>query len=143
MNKKYFTYIIFLLLLLISCSIDNRTFKRTTIAMGSIVEIQVQGVNEVKANKAINIGFEEVKRLDTLFSTYMIGNPMWKLNNTDADEIIVDPETFFVLKRCDELWRSTNGAFDVAVGKLIDIIGFEQGKPKLPIKKQIKEALAK
>lgn len=140
MVKKIF-YII-LILIFISCS-DSKTIKRTTIAMGSTVEIQVRGVNEVTANKAINAGFAEVRRLDTLFSTYMIGNPMWKLNNTDADEIVVDNETFYVLKKCDEFWKLTNGAFDVAVGNLIDIIGFEKGKPDLPPQTKIKEALKK
>lgn len=138
---KSISYIL-IIIFIGSCNYD-KTIKRTTIAMGSTVEIQVRGVNEVIANKAINEGFAEVRRLDTLFSTYMTGNPMWKLNNTDADEIIVDSETFHVLKKCDEFWKETNGAFDVAVGNLIDIIGFEKGNPNLPSPNQIKEALKK
>ncbi len=111
--------------------------------MGSTVEIQVRGVNSVVANKAIYAGFEEVKRLDTLFSTFMTGNPMWKLNNTDADEIIVNNEMFSMLKRCDEICRLTGGAFDPAIGNLIEVIGFEKGSPKLPTQIQINEALKK
>lgn len=139
--NKYFIYIP-LLVLTLSCSSD-KTFKRTTISMGSTVEVQVRGVNEVIANKAIEASFAEVRRLDTLFSTYMTGNPMWKLNNTEADEIIVDPEMFFMLKKCDELWRSTNGAFDPAIGKLIDVVGFEKNSPHLPSQKEIQEVLSK
>ncbi len=136
---KNFLYILFLIGLL-SCSSDEAV-KRTTIIMGSTVEIQVRGVNSVTANRAITASFEEVKRLDTLFSTYMTGNPMWKLNNTEADEIIVDAEMFFMLKKCDELWHLTEGAFDPAIGNLIDVIGFEKGSPQLPTDKQIKDAL--
>ncbi len=138
--KKLFY--IFLLLIFISCS-DSKTIKRTTIAMGSTVEIQVRGVNEIIANKAINAGFKEARRIDTLFSTYMIGNPMWKLNNTDADEIIVDKEFFYVLKKCDELWKLTNGCFDVALGNLIELIGFDKNSPDIPSPHKIKEALKK
>jgi thiamine biosynthesis lipoprotein len=111
--------------------------------MGSTVEIQVRGINSVTANKAIFASFEEVKRLDTLFSTYMTGNRMWMLNNTDADEIVVTNEMFNMLKMCDEIWRMTNGAFDPAIGNLIEVIGFEKGFPKLPTSKQIENALGK
>lgn len=139
--KKNIIYILTVSLLL-SCSSDD-TYKRTSIIMGSTVEIQVRGVNSVTANKAIQSSFDEVKRLDTLFSTYMTGNPMWRLNNTDADEVIVDNEMFGMLKRCDEIWKMTGGAFDPAIGNLIEIIGFEKGSPKLPTKSQIDEALKK
>jgi thiamine biosynthesis lipoprotein len=139
--KKYFLYIVILVGFL-SCSSDE-IVKRTTIIMGSTVEIQVRGINSVTANKAIFASFEEVKQLDTLFSTYMTGNPMWMLNNTDADEIVVTNEMFNMLKMCDEIWRMTNGAFDPAIGNLIEVIGFEKGSPKLPTSKQIENALGK
>lgn len=139
--KRNFVYIL-ILVGLISCSSD-KTVKRTALIMGSTVEIQVRGVNSVTANKAIFASFEEVKRLDTLFSTYMTGNPMWMLNHTDADEIIVINEMFEMLKRCDEIWKMTNGAFDPAIGNLIEVIGFEKGSPQLPSKNQIDEALKK
>lgn len=139
--KKYFLYIVILIGFL-SCSSDE-IVKRTTIIMGSTVEIQVRGINSVTANKVIFASFEEVKRLDTLFSTYMTGNPMWMLNNTDADEIVVTNEMFNMLKMCDEIWRMTNGAFDPAIGNLIEVIGFEKGYPKLPTSKQIENALGK
>lgn len=139
--KKDFLYIIIFILLL-SCS-SNETVNRTAIIMGSTVEIQVRGVNSVTADKAIHASFQEVKRLDTLFSTYMTGNPMWRLNNTDADEIIVNIEMFNMLKRCDEIWKTTGGAFDPAIGNLIEVIGFEKGSPQLPSKSQVDEALKK
>ncbi|MEJ5352352.1 MAG: FAD:protein FMN transferase [Melioribacteraceae bacterium] len=139
--KKSISYIL-IFILIASCS-NQKTIKRTTIAMGSTVEIQVRDVNEVLANKAINAGFEEARRIDTLFSTYMIGNPMWKLNNTDADEIIVDKEFFNVLKRCDEFWKETDGAFDVALGNLIELIGFDKNSPDIPPPNKIQEALKK
>ncbi len=140
MRKK----IIFILTisLLLSCS-SNETVKRTTIIMGSTVEIQVRGVNSVTADKAIHASFQEVKRLDTLFSTYITGNLMWQLNNTDADEIIVNSEMYMMLTRCDEIWKMTSGAFDPAIGNLINVIGFEKGSPQLPSKSQIDEALKK
>lgn len=143
MKRNVFTYIIFLSLLAISCSENNKTIKRSTLAMGTMMEVQIRGVDEAVANKAIDESFTEFKRLDTLFSTYLKGNEMWRINNSDSDTIVINEEIFSVLKRCDEFWRETEGAFDPAVGKLIDIIGFEKDKPALPSAEQIKSALEK
>lgn len=143
MKKNIFTYIVFLSLLTISCSENNKTIKRSTLAMGTMMEVQIRGVDENVANKAIDESFAEFKRLDTLFSTYIKGNEMWRINNSDSDTIVINEEVFSVLKKCDKIWRETEGAFDPAVGKLIDIIGFEKDKPALPSAEQIKSALEK
>ena len=139
--KKYLTYIISLLLFIAGCKSNNGTIKRATIAMGTTMEVQVRGVDEETANKAINDSFVEIKRLDTLFSTYITGNEMWRINNSKSDTIAVNNEIFYILKRCDEFYRQTNGAFDPAVGNLIEIVGFEKGSPHLPSPQQIKKAL--
>lgn len=133
---------ILLTITLISCGSDE-IIKRTAVIMGSNVEIQIKGVNEVTADKAITASFQEVSRIDTLFSTYMTGNPMWLLNNTDADEIIVPIEMYNMFKKCDGIFEMTEGAFDPAIGNLIEAIGFEKGSPALPTESQIKEALTR
>lgn len=136
---KNIIYISFILLLL-SCSNDE-VIKRSSIIMGSIVEIQVKGINSVTANRAITASFEEAKRIDTLFSTYIDGNQMWMLNNTNVDEIVVNSEMFTILKKSEEIWQLTNGSFDPAIGSLIDLYNFEKDSPKIPTAKQIKDAL--
>ncbi len=133
---------ILLTITLISCG-SEEIIKRTAVIMGSNVEIQIKGVNEVTADKAITASFQEVRRIDTLFSTYMTGNPMWLLNNTDADEIIVPIEMYNMFKKCDGIFEMTDGAFDTAIGNLIEAIGFEKGSPALPTESQIKEALTR
>jgi len=120
---------------------EENTFKRTSIVMGSTIEVQVRGVDEDIANKAINAAFTESRMLDTLYSTFMKNNNMWKINNSDSDTIHVNPETFFMLKKCDELWKLTDGAFDVAIGKIIDVVGFEKNSPSLPDPQQVVKAL--
>ncbi len=140
LNKKYF---LLLLLLAASCkNIEDETVKRTTLVMGSTIEVQVRGVDKEIANKAISSAFEEAKRLDTLFSTYMKNNSMWRINNSVEQKIIVDDETFFMLKKSKELWQETNGAFDVAIGKIIDLIGFEKDSPQIPSADEVVKALA-
>lgn len=139
--RKLFIYI-FSIITLISCGNDD-IIKRTAVIMGSKVEIQIKGVNKVTADKAITASFQEVRRIDTLFSTYMAGNPMWLLNNTDADEIMVSSEMFSLLRKCENIWKMTEGAFDPAIGNLIDVTGFEKGTPELPSDSKVKESLKK
>ncbi len=138
--KKY--YLLILLLVFTSCSNkEDKTIKRTTIVMGSTIEIQVRGVDEEKAGAAINKAFDESKRLDTLFSTYIKNNEMWKINNSENDTVKVNEEIFLLLKKSDEIWKETEGAFDIALGKIIDLVGFEKDSPKLPSPNEVVEAL--
>ncbi len=138
---KLLSYISLVLFLIACGNEESKTVKRSTIIMGTVFEIQVRGVDETTANNAINAAFAEQKRLDTLFSTYLNNNNMWKLNNSKSEEMIVDDETFLMLKKSDEFWRLTEGAYDGAVGKLIDLVGFEKDSPELPSEEKIKEAL--
>lgn len=139
--KKIFTYIL-LAIFSISCTGDgDNVVSRSSIVMGSSIEVQIRGVNSVKANKAINLAFSEARRIDTLFSTYLTGNPMWKINNSSADQIMVDDEFFKVLEQSDTLWKISYGAFDPAIGNLIELIGFDKNNPKLPKESDIKKVL--
>lgn len=140
LKKKYFSFVI--IALLISCKSDEiNTIKRTTIVMGSTIEIQVRDTDEINANKAINAAFSEAKRLDTLFSTYIQNNNMWKINNSHDEKIIVDQETFLLLRKSDELWKQTEGSFDVAIGKIIDLVGFEKQSPRMPLPHEVVDAV--
>ncbi|MFA6233557.1 MAG: hypothetical protein WC824_05125, partial [Bacteroidota bacterium] len=49
---------------------DRGTVSRTQIVLGTLVEIQVRGLERADADAAINAAFAEVRRVDTLFSTY-------------------------------------------------------------------------
>ncbi len=130
--------------LAVSCSNKNdEIVKRTTIAMGTTVEIQIAGLNEGEANAAIDFAFDEFKRIDTMFSTYIEGNNVAKINNDEGSIISVNDETYFMLKECGRFNKITSGAFDAVAGNLIDLIGFEKGKPGMPGEQAVKNALIK
>lgn len=135
-------YFILFLLITISCS-QNKIHKRTAIIMGTTIEVQIRGENQPNADQAIDRVFKEIRSLDTLFSTFLKDNPTWKLNHTDAKEIVVNDEMFSVLKKCDEYWKLTGGIYDAAIGNVIDLVGFEKGSPHLPSSLQVKTALEK
>lgn len=131
-----------LLFILTACSDkEKQTIKRTTVSMGTLIEIQVKGAEENEANAAITKAFAEFERLNEKYSTYKNDNFMWSLNQSDAEYLEVDDETFFLLMESGKLNEATEGGFDPAIGGLIDLLGFEKGSPEMPKQNKVLEAL--
>jgi len=140
--RNKFIYIL-LLIFLFGCSSQQDRIKRTTISMGTTIEIQVIHNNNQVANEAINSAFEEVERINRKYSTYIDSNYIWVINNSGVSELKVDDETFYLLQKCNEFYEATNGGFDAAIGTYIDILGFETDNPDEPTITEIQSALEK
>jgi len=56
---------------------ETKTIKRTQILLGTVVEIQVRD-DDKKADDAISKAFEEMKRIDDLFTTFNDQSPVLK-----------------------------------------------------------------
>lgn len=130
---KHYCLIILFLLLLISCS-EKETiivYEKTGMSMGTDLEIKVFGLEEAEANKAMAKAMEEVERINQKYSTYINNSYLNELNKK-KDTIELDAETFYLFSKSDMIYNLTEGAFDPAVGNIIDLIGFEKGTPNLP-----------
>lgn len=119
----------------------KKTFKRTQILLGTVVEIQVSDEDEQKAEDAISQAFSEVKRIDYLFTTYNEESPVWKINNNNDTLIKVDSEIYNLLVLCDSVTRLSEGCFDVSLDNLTKAWGFYTDNPHLPTKAAIDSAL--
>lgn len=140
--RNKFIYIL-LFIFLVGCSSHQEKIKRTTISMGTTIEIQVIHNDNQAANEAINSAFEEVERINRKYSTYIDSNYLWVINNSGVSELKVDDETFYLLQKCNEFYVVTNGSFDAAIGTYIDILGFETDNPDEPSITEIQSALEK
>lgn len=141
MRQKLF-YIL-LILFFLGCSVQPEKIKRTTISMGTTIEIQVIHPDADKANEAVTEAFVEVERINQKYSTYIDSNYIWFMNNSGVGEYEVDDETFYLLEKCEEVYNATNGGFDAAIGMYIDILGFESDNPDEPTQEEIQSALDK
>ncbi|MBN1446554.1 MAG: FAD:protein FMN transferase [Bacteroidetes bacterium] len=122
---------------------QDDTVKRTQVALGTLIEIQVRGMERVDAWRAMDAAFAEIRRVDTLFSTYTEGAPVWSFNHT-ADSVIALPsEVIALMRRCDTLTRITGGAFDIAVEELVRVWGFDGDAPTVPDSAALAHALAR
>lgn len=122
-------------------SSEQKTFKRTQILLGTVVEIQVRDKDEKKAEDAIAKAFAEVKRIDDLFTTYNEESPVWKINNSSDTLFKVDNEIYNLLVLCDSVTQLSDGCFDVSLDNLTKAWGFYTDNPHLPTKTAIDSAL--
>ena len=117
------------------------TAIRTQVALGTLVEVQVRGMERAAAWKAMDAAFAEVRRLDTLFSTYTERSPVRRLNDAEDTLLSVPDEVYALLRRCDSLQRLTGGAFDIAIEPLIQAWGFDGEQPSVPPAAALQSAL--
>jgi len=114
-----------------SCS-KNNYYKRSEFIMGTIVEITCPD------KQAIDIAFNEIKRAEKLLSKYIPDSEVSKLNA--SGKLKVGPDLLYVLKRAQEFYLVSNGAFDVTVGPLVDVWKKAIKNNKLPPEEEIREA---
>ncbi len=117
-----------------------KTIKRTQILLGTVVEIQVRDDNK-KADDAISKAFEEMKRIDDLFTTFSDQSPVFKINNQIDTIIKVDTEIYNLIILCDSITKLSDGCFDVSLNNIIKVWGFDADNFRVPAKSEIDSAL--
>lgn len=120
---------------------ELKTIKRTQILLGTLVEVQVRDTDEKKAEYAISKAFDEIKRIDDLFTTYSEKSPVWKINISSDTVIKVDEEIYSLLVLCDSVTKLSDGCFDVSLDNLTKAWGFYTDNPQLPSRTAIDSAL--
>lgn len=120
---------------------SEQIFKRTQILLGTVVEIQIRETDETKANDVLSKAFEEIKRIDNLFTTFNEESPVWKINNSTDTIISIDAEIYKLLVLCDSVYKISKGCFDVSIDKLWKAWGFDTQNFDLPEKSEIELAL--
>ena len=93
------------------------TVKRAQVLMGTMVELTAVAPNEILAQAALSAGFQEIRRLESLLSTWIETSELSKVNAAAGLEPVgVSEETFALLRRAMEVTDYTEGAFNIAIG---------------------------
>ncbi|MCH7827788.1 MAG: FAD:protein FMN transferase [Bacteroidetes bacterium] len=121
---------------------SEKIINRTQIVMGTVAEIKIINENVDVSNNAINFAFNEIKRIEKIFSTYEKNNNIWEINHSDKNKIKLDKELYNFILVCDSIWRLTNGSFDPSLGSITLAWGFNGDNPTVPQKKKLNLALA-
>ena len=131
-----------LLLVLIASSIASCAYRDTPIIekerflIGTIVEIKVPlppGSSAKEIGSSIDRAFDEISRIEGVFSVYKSDSEVSKINRLKKDESVkISDETFGLIEKSIRYSAITDGAFDITVKPLIDIWAKARSDGKLP-----------
>jgi thiamine biosynthesis lipoprotein len=118
-------------------------FKKNIRLMGNQFEFTLIDENENNANETFDIAIQEIKRIETLLTTFSDTSITYKINkNAGLSPVIVDDEVFQLIKRCQFISKITQGAFDISYGSLDKRFwNFDLNMTSLPDPKLAKKAV--
>lgn len=135
--------LLFLSLSLLSCvqvgpsTSSVTTVKRTQMHMGTLVSITAVGRTHDEANDAITAGFQEIKRLEQLLSTWIPSSELSKVNAAAGRSAVkVSLETMAVVRKALQVAEMTDGAFNIAIGPAINAWNISDD-PRLPTSEEL------
>ncbi len=130
-------------LLLPSCQRRSpRIVKRHRILMGTLVEISVIGRDEDRAAAAIDGAFAEMERIENLMSRRIPTSDVSRINGwTGVKPVKVSREVLKVIGKAKEISRASGGYFDISIGVLLDLWGFEDSGSRVPAKAEVEKSL--
>lgn len=141
--KKTLLLGLLLTFLLTGCSSPKeRSFPRTRLLMGTKVTITVRDVPEGKAYKAINHAFQEMERIESLFSTYKEDSEISRINREAGEKVIpANPEVIMLIGKSLHFSSLSGGAFDITVRPLMQLWGFTRKEGRIPSREELERTL--
>ncbi len=96
--------------------------KRAQMHMGTLVTITAVAPSEEAAQQAVAAGFQEIRRLEEILSTWIPASDLSRVNAAAGREPVrVAPEAFNLVKRSLEFAELTDGGFNIAVGPAVEL----------------------
>ena len=105
--------------------------------MGTLVAITAVGRTQEEANAAITAGFQEVKRLEQLLSTWIPDSELSQVNAAAGRSAVrVSLETMVLVRKSLQVAEMTEGAFNIAIGPAVDAWNIS-AEPRLPTAEEL------
>nr|MBI3613916.1 FAD:protein FMN transferase [Nitrospirota bacterium] len=94
--------------------------QRAQMLMGTLVQITAVAPSEAQAQTATTAGFQEIRRLEDLLSTWIPTSELSRVNEAAGREpVAVSPDTLLILQRSLDMARLTEGGFNIVVGPAV------------------------
>ena len=105
--------------------------------MGTLVSITAVGRTQAEATAAITAGFQEVKRLEQLLSTWIPESELSQVNAAAGrSPVRVSLETMVLVRKSLQVAEMTEGAFNIAIGPAVDAWNIS-AEPRLPTAEEL------
>lgn len=112
---------------------------KTEFIMDTVVEIRASGPD---AEAAVDAAFAEMSRVEKVFSRHLKDSAITRINQGSGQWVPVTDEVMALLEKALHYSELSSGAFDITVGRLIDLWGFGTDKQKIPPETELAQALA-
>ncbi len=103
------------------------TIKRARPFLGTIVEISISGDDEERLQRLATTAFERISDIQNLLSYFDPLSDVSRINRAKTNQPLdIDPRTFFVLRKAEDFYRISSGAFNVVKDQipLTEVIAF-------------------
>ena len=118
-------------------------FRLVDKLMGSAFELIIVDDDKSKAEKLLQEGRDEIKRLERLLTEFDESSFTSQLNiNAGIKPVPVDAEVYELIKRCINISNLTQGAFDITVGPLKKLYNFKNEQFVYPEKHAVKKTIS-
>lgn len=111
----------------------KKLYRDNRLLMGTFWEVTCAD------KQASAIVFSEASRIEQLLSKYIFQSEVSRLNR--QGKLKVSAETFYIIKKSQEFYFLTQGAFDITVAPLVDLWGFSNQKFQVPEAEKIRAVL--
>ncbi|QOI99446.1 MAG: FAD:protein FMN transferase [Phycisphaeraceae bacterium] len=114
------------------------------VRMGVEARVSVYSADREGALEAASIAFDEIARLEQVFSDYRPSSDLSRLAASPAGDLVeVPPDLFEILALAREIHDRTGGAFDPTVGPLVDLWRASRREGRLPDRTALDAARAR
>ncbi|MBS1823984.1 MAG: FAD:protein FMN transferase [Acidobacteria bacterium] len=120
---------------------ELRRFEAVEQHMGTLVSMRVYAANSVLAQRALEKAFTRVRDLDNLLSDYKPDSEVSRLAAGKAAPASAD--LLAVLRLAGEVWKETEGAFDVSIGAVTHLWRASRAAGRLPDDEELRAALGR
>ena len=134
--------IIFLMIGTGAC--QNNNYKIVLInglTMGTTYSIKIKTADTVVNQEKIRAGIEKILlEINQKMSTYIVDSELSVINFSNSlDSNLISDDLFKVISHANTISKTTNGAFDITVGPLVNLWGFGPNKSenKIPSNEEI------
>ncbi|MCX5666026.1 MAG: FAD:protein FMN transferase [Candidatus Omnitrophica bacterium] len=132
-----------------SCShAQEKIVEDSRFFMGTVVQIKVSidpaKYGEVRAKDAIGRAFDEIKRIEDIYSVYKDESEISRINRLRKNERLqISDGVFNLIRKTLDYSERTGGAFDITVKPLVDLWSGVKKANKLPDEYELKRALGR
>lgn len=134
--KKVVVALLCAVLVFCAVSLKNKNYSKTEYMLDTFVTITCNN------KKAVDACFDEIERLEKLFSCHIKESDVSKINSAPFGKgTKVSPETLEIIKKANEYKLLTQGAFDISIKPVSDLWNIKGGG-YVPSRNELSAALS-